>query len=473
VALAEDHLDQLRAALAAAPDVKRASAAVVDHLATVPGWLPSLYLERGGRLRCQAVRGYWQIRDGFPPGAGILGRTLVDGAPVFIGDVTADQHYLEAQPDVQAEICAPILLDGRVVGVLNVESVTALPRDSLTDVEAIAELYAECLAALGGPPRATPAERLVGHIGALAGITDPEEVERQAIEAARDVTGMDSAMLLRRDTVGRMAPRRAEGPLAAAMMAGTPESIATIESFTVAGTSCYTASQIGADRPIGMHVLAHAGVRSLLAVAIPGTDAGAGILVVADAQSQVPSTEVVGLLELLAAQTGSCLRTADAIAELRDRAARDPLTGLGHHATFHEASARARASGRPVAVLIADVDGFKSINDSRGHLAGDRVLREIAGALSAGLRRGDELFRIGGDEFAAIVAVADAAEALDAGRRLREAAAATGSVTVSIGVALPQAGESDAAVLARADRALYEVKDSGRDGVAVDAGPGR
>ena len=152
---------------------------------------------------------------------------------------------------------------------------------------------------------------------------------------------------------------------------------------------------------------------------------------------------------------------------LRERAATDPLTGLGHHATFHEALARTHR--RPqTAVVVVDLDGFKRINDTYGHQHGDQVLRAIAAALSGALRRGDTLFRIGGDEFAALLAVADADEALEAGTRLRAAVAeARLGVTVSIGVAVPLPDEADGALLGRADRALYRVKAMGRDGVAV------
>jgi diguanylate cyclase (GGDEF)-like protein len=152
---------------------------------------------------------------------------------------------------------------------------------------------------------------------------------------------------------------------------------------------------------------------------------------------------------------------------LREQAATDPLTGLGHHATFH--ATLAHAHRRPsTAVVLVDVDGFKRVNDTFGHQYGDRVLRELAGALSGALRRGDTLFRIGGDEFAALLVVADPAEALEAGRRLRAAVTdANLGVTVSIGVAVPQEGETDACVLGRADRALYRVKADGRDGVAL------
>ena len=88
--------------------------------------------------------------------------------------------------------------------------------------------------------------------------------------------------------------------------------------------------------------------------------------------------------------------------------------------------------------------------------------------MSGALRRGDRLFRIGGDEFAALLAVESSEQALGAAIRLREAVLeARLGVTVSVGVAVPQPGETDVALLARADRALYSVKEAGRDGVAL------
>jgi diguanylate cyclase (GGDEF)-like protein len=96
------------------------------------------------------------------------------------------------------------------------------------------------------------------------------------------------------------------------------------------------------------------------------------------------------------------------------------------------------------------------------------VLCGVADAMSSALRRGDRLFRVGGDEFAGLLAVDTREQARGAALRLRAAVLdARLGVTVSIGVAVPQAGETDAALLARADRALYSVKAAGRDGVAL------
>jgi diguanylate cyclase (GGDEF)-like protein len=92
--------------------------------------------------------------------------------------------------------------------------------------------------------------------------------------------------------------------------------------------------------------------------------------------------------------------------------------------------------------------------------------------MSDALRRGDRLFRVGGDEFAALVAVESDAEALDVATRLRDAVAtAQLGVTASVGVAVPQDDESDASLLARADRALYAAKAGGRDGVKLAPAP--
>jgi diguanylate cyclase (GGDEF)-like protein len=460
----------LNAALDGAPDVKAASEVLVDSLARVDGLLPSLWLERAGRLRCQAVRGYWQIRDGLLPSSGLIGRTFSTGEPAIELDVRATSDYLEAAPDVVSELCVPIRLGTRIVGCLNVESATRPTPELADELVWCAQAYAACLARVGGPPTSSPAERLVVHAVRLAGLTDPREIERQVIEAACDVSGMESALLLARNpATGGWIAVAYTGTLGSTLATDDDHGVwAVVEGFIQGGTSCYTIDPRN-EAPHGSPALQAAGAQALIALPIGGTGPARSMLVVADPTPLMPATEEVELLELLAAQAATCLRTVDAVAELRQQASTDPLTGLGHHASFHEALAGARTAGSAVAVLLADIDGFKAINDTKGHQAGDRILREIASALSAGLRRGDDLFRVGGDEFAALISVARRDEALEAGRRLRAAAAATGTVTVSIGIAIPRSSESDASVLTRADRALYSVKQSGRDGVAIDA----
>jgi diguanylate cyclase (GGDEF)-like protein len=212
------------------------------------------------------------------------------------------------------------------------------------------------------------------------------------------------------------------------------------------------------------------GARTLVALELVTAGEVHGLMLVAGDRAVAVSPEDGQLLELLAAHAAGCLRTAGLVHSLRERAATDPLTGLGHHATFHEALVASHRRPTTTAIVLCDLDDFKRLNDTFGHQHGDGVLCGVASALSRAMRRGDRLFRIGGDEFAALVVVSGEAEAHDAGLRLRQAVEdADLGVTISVGIAVPRDGESDAAVLARADRALYRVKASGRDGVVVAA----
>lgn len=165
--------------------------------------------------------------------------------------------------------------------------------------------------------------------------------------------------------------------------------------------------------------------------------------------------------------------------QLRERAIRDPLTGLHNRRYFEETAgrdaARAVRTGEPLAILLIDVDHFKSINDQYGHAAGDLVLRRLAQTLTAGVRDSDLVCRIGGDEFVVLLAGAAMAAAFERAEAMGAEFAATpispgeGSgilCTVSIGVAILRGqGDSPDSALGRADAALYEAKRAGRNRV--------
>ena len=448
-------------------DVADICQAVIDRLVADGLPKPSIYLARGERLRIQAVAGYHQIFDGMPAGVGVIGRTYSTGVTMIVDNVGEDSEYLPANPGVEAEMCVPIRCCGRVVGVLNIEAPEPFTRPVIERAEAEAAQLGREFEALTLDLTESPAQRLVRHSIRLGALTEPEDIHAEAVTAARDLAGMDSAMLLLPTGRAQVAAVAAEGPLAEVVGLAPSNDIHAVAALVQSGCSSYTVGGT-VDTSEALGALRTHGAEAVIAVPLPGVPNRRGVLLLADRRPLVPGTDTVELLEALAAQVASCLRTSAALEELRERAATDPLTGLGHHATFHEALAQARARREAIAVVLVDLDGFKAVNDSKGHQAGDRVLRVTAAALGSTLRRGDELFRIGGDEFAALIRVAHGHEALEAGRRLRDAVAALGAgITVSVGVAIPQPEESDAEVLARADTALYEVKEQGRDGVAL------
>jgi diguanylate cyclase (GGDEF)-like protein len=197
--------------------------------------------------------------------------------------------------------------------------------------------------------------------------------------------------------------------------------------------------------------------------------------------SDLPSVLVrAGFLVALAyaAATAAHFRWThhDAQIELREQlsslADHDGLTGLLNHRAFHEHLARELAkagrSGSAVSVLLADLDYFKAINDTHGHLAGDGVLRAVGDAVRASARTGDVGARLGGEEFAILLPGAGPATARLVAERLRAAVErmAGVSVTTSVGVSSSQSGEiSPNELLERADGALYEAKRQGRNRV--------
>lgn len=161
----------------------------------------------------------------------------------------------------------------------------------------------------------------------------------------------------------------------------------------------------------------------------------------------------------------------------------DPLTGL-HNRRYMEDQLRmlvpqALKSGRPLSVLIADIDYFKAVNDTFGHDVGDKVLRQVAHRFRLNIRSMDLACRFGGEEFVAIMPDLDVARAVHVGERLRASIADEGfvveaagplAVTLSVGVAALE-GWNDTAdnLIKRADQALYAAKRDGRNRVMCDA----
>ena len=163
--------------------------------------------------------------------------------------------------------------------------------------------------------------------------------------------------------------------------------------------------------------------------------------------------------------------------EYHQLAIHDPLTGLLNRLTFdtHLADEAARPKG-PYALMVIDIDHFKKINDSFGHHVGDAVIVQAARTIERGLRRSDQLYRFGGEEFVCLLPNVNAEGARMVAERIRKSFADVitlvpeGEVhaTISIGVAASRDGSRQrAAVLADADSALYLAKRAGRNRVEV------
>jgi diguanylate cyclase (GGDEF)-like protein len=174
------------------------------------------------------------------------------------------------------------------------------------------------------------------------------------------------------------------------------------------------------------------------------------------------------------------LEHAHAFGRLRETAERDPLTHLRNRRAFDEILAgeviRYERYGRPLALMLLDVDHFKSINDQFGHEVGDEVLRRIARLIAAGVRDADTPARMGGEEFVVLLPETTLAAAADVAERIRAAVnelkiewhSSPIPVHISIGVsAAPERVGHPHQLINSADSALYRAKAGGRDRVVL------
>jgi diguanylate cyclase (GGDEF)-like protein len=231
---------------------------------------------------------------------------------------------------------------------------------------------------------------------------------------------------------------------------GTPEIIPTVLADQLAAAVSWIALPLRThNRKVGALVLAASG---------PGVDLDEQI-------------EVAGVL---AAQGMAAYDKAILFTQVQELAVVDELTGIANRRRFFESAARdftaARRHGQELTALMVDIDHFKQVNDLYGHASGDDVIRGVAERLNAQMRTTDLLGRYGGEEFAFLVQGASPAD--DLPERLRAAIAAEAfatrsgplGITISIGMAYLTPADADvAALLARADRALYRAKHEGRN----------
>jgi diguanylate cyclase (GGDEF)-like protein len=216
------------------------------------------------------------------------------------------------------------------------------------------------------------------------------------------------------------------------------------------------------------------GFRDAVVVPLTGGAGIVGVLVVADRRGDVKTFEAedVLLLETVTNHAGVALRNGELIGQLRHDALHDSLTGLPNRTLFQRELAAALEAvvggGEPgAAVMVLDLDGFKSVNDTLGHQQGDALLVEVAGRLRAALGRDGTVARLSGDEFAVVLPGAgDEAAAVRTGRRLLrslEHPVVLDGLEIVVGASLglslaPVHGTEPAQLLKRADRAMYEAK---------------
>jgi diguanylate cyclase (GGDEF)-like protein len=215
---------------------------------------------------------------------------------------------------------------------------------------------------------------------------------------------------------------------------------------------------------------------SLLAVPIQTKEVVLGTFVSFTTDSQVFTTEDVSTAAALADFTAIALENAGLFAELQRSAITDSLTGVYNTRFFHEVlgreTARADRYTTPLSLLMIDIDSFKIVNDTFGHVVGNKVLTHIAKTLESTVRNTDFVFRCGGDEFGVVLPATTLEGAMHVAEKILQRVETadtlnslgySGPVTVSVGLSEYHRGSHFETLVAEADQALYASKRSSKN----------
>jgi diguanylate cyclase (GGDEF)-like protein len=437
----------------------------------------SIYLADGnGRLQLTAHRGHEAPIPTFDGTSGIIGRAWRTRSTVHVRDVSRDPDYVAVDTSVVSEVCAPLIVNGEALGVLNVESPQPLDRTDRDLITALAGRIATVVALNRERAALESREALFRALNTFTQSVSRglglDAVAEQIVGAAAVVVDADGvALALHAPAEGRLVVKAVHG-----------------------GERRRLGEDVGSDSLLGRavadrHVVLEADPPARAhAAAVPIVHEG--VVTAALEFRRTPERPAFGPIDrqgmqLIATQAGLVLANALLHREVEELAVRDPLTGLYNRRYFDEALDRLLAdwrrsrlgSPRPLSAIVFDLDQFGAFNKLHGHQVGDHVLRTFADVLRSRFRASDLVARLGGEEFVVVLDGASREDAMEAAdevrtrlerRRVTDEAGEELSITVSAGCsALDPAHPTREALLGTADVALFMAKRAGRNTVAA------
>ncbi|HVL54066.1 MAG TPA: sensor domain-containing diguanylate cyclase [Vitreimonas sp.] len=429
-------------------------------------------------------------------GVGFTGWVAEHGVPLLIDDANADPRgqSIPGTDDIdESMLVVPMSVDGQVLGVITLSKL-GLRQFGDEDLRLLATLAEQAATAVESARLvsrslgvARELQLLVEMSGALSDSLDSRQVANRIAKHIGRALEVDECAISYWDrpgsrvlTLGYWPETRLDDLEPSFDISGFPETRRVLESQV---TSVVDATDPDGD-PAERSLLAREGNRSLAMLPLVAKGESIGLVELMSKSAVVWDDARLAMARTMANEASMALENARLYEEARTLADRDPLTGFYNHRYLHERLGeeivRAHRSRRPLSLLMLDLDDFKLVNDTFGHLFGDRVLVWLAEQIRSTLRLSDVPARYGGDEFAVILPEADREAARSAAERivatLRDhpfEAEGRGPLPIgaSIGVAShPADGRTATELIAAADRGLYRIKRAGGQGVEP-AGP--
>lgn len=474
-------------------DTRAAIRALVGELAASLGYpCVSVHLADDDALVLAAAVGYPDVaaRERVAVRGSTIGRVFDSGVSALTRDVSAWGDDRPPLPGMRGTVSVPMREEGRVVGVLTVESRETLDTRDLESLERFAARVGDALtnARRSGEERRRAArEEALREVGlVLAASLDPDAVLDEVLNQLARVLPYDSAAVLTHADDDLLHLAASRGPfaqdatfIARGMDAGHIHSLRrTPHADRAALLPVYHFSEPPEPDENGVAAFP-AWIGSLIAAPLVVDDALLGVILVAARERGRYAQAEADLVVDFARHAAMALRNAELHDAVSRSARTDALTGLLNHGATLELLTgeieRAERYGHPLSVLFFDLDHFKAINDEYGHQFGDVLLRTLAALARETVRGADSVGRYGGEEFVAVLPETDYPHALQAAERLRRRIAAQtlpapadadARITVSVGVTTyPGDGTTLDALIRAADTALYTAKREGRDRV--------
>jgi diguanylate cyclase (GGDEF)-like protein len=424
-------------------------------------------------------------------GEGFSGWVAANGRPLLIPDANADPRGVTIPGTDEVEesmVVVPMRYEDRVTGVITLSKL-GLSQFDLADVRILSTLADQAATAIesaraisASAALAEDLRRIADMSSALSRSLDPRQVADLIAQHIGNAFDADECGISSWDrpgdrllTHGYWPPQRIGEHEPVFELAGFPETRRVLQTQT---TSMIDTSDPAAD-PAEVALLRRDGQRALVMIPLVAKGETVGLVEICFQRALHLEPRRLDLVRAMANEAAMALGNAQLYETTRALADRDPLTGFFNHRYLYERLGeeilRAQRSGAPLAVLMIDLDDFKLVNDTLGHLFGDAVLRWAAEQIRAELRGSDVAARYGGDEFVVILPETPADGAREVGERIVAAlrdrpyqATGRGPVPVgaSIGIAsFPADGRNAQVLIAGADAALYRVKKLGGQGV--------